>query len=150
MRISQLPQADLNLLVVCTAAAEERSVSRAATRLLPGQLAVSRALQRLRDMFHDDLLIRTPAGHAPTARGERLLQELTDILPRLDRLLGGSFDPRVEPAASALPCPTMQATRCARPSAVCSSLTAGACPCSSSASARGTFDAMEHGRLDLA
>jgi DNA-binding transcriptional LysR family regulator len=93
MRITQLRQADLNLLVVFTALAEERSVSRAASRLLLSQPALSRALQRLRDMFHDDLLIRTPAGYEPTARGERLLQELSVMLPRLDRLLSGAtFD----------------------------------------------------------
>jgi DNA-binding transcriptional LysR family regulator len=62
MRITQLRQADLNLLVVFTVLAEERNVSRAATRLSLSQPAVSRALQRLRDMFHDDLLVRTAAG----------------------------------------------------------------------------------------
>ena len=100
MRITQLRQADLNLLVVFTALAEERSVSRAASRLLLSQPAVSRALQRLRDTLHDDLLIRTATGYEPTPRGERLLQELTVMLPRLDRLLSGAaFDPSVEDAA---------------------------------------------------
>jgi hypothetical protein len=40
------------------------------------QSAVSRALQRLRDMFRDDLVIRTSAGCEPTRKGERLLHEL--------------------------------------------------------------------------
>jgi DNA-binding transcriptional LysR family regulator len=117
MRITQLRQADLNLLVVFTALAEERSVSRAATRPLLSQPAVSRALQRLRGMFHDDLLIRTAAGYQPTARGERLMQELSVMLPRLDRLLSGAaFDPSREEAtfriavtdnASQVLCPTL-------------------------------------------
>jgi DNA-binding transcriptional LysR family regulator len=99
MRITQLRQADLNLLVVFTVLAEERSVSRAATRLFLSQPAVSRALQRLRDMFHDDLLVRTAAGFEPTLQGQRLIEELEIMLPRLDRLLSGSaFDPEVEPA----------------------------------------------------
>jgi DNA-binding transcriptional LysR family regulator len=89
MRITHLRQADLNLLIVFTVLAEERNVTRAAARLLLSQPAASRALQRLRDMFHDDLLIRTSSGYQPTPKGERLLHELESTLPRLDRLLSG-------------------------------------------------------------
>src|SRR3977135_2704163 len=97
MRITYLRQADLNLLIVFTVLAEERNVTRAAKRLLLSQPAVSRALQRLRDMFHDDLLIRTSSGYQPTPKGERLLHELESTLPRLDRLLSGNdFDPAAE------------------------------------------------------
>jgi DNA-binding transcriptional LysR family regulator len=97
MRTTHLRQADLNLLVVFTVLAEERNVTRAAARLLLSQPAVSRALQRLRDMFHDDLLIRTSSGYEPTPKGQRLLNELETSLPRLDRLLRGSdFDPAAE------------------------------------------------------
>ena len=99
MRLTQLRQADLNLLVVFAVFAEERSVSRAAERLLLSQPAVSRALQRLRDTFHDDLFVRTPAGYELTPQGQRLLQELEVMLPKLDRLLSGTaFDPSVEEA----------------------------------------------------
>ncbi|MGC4049815.1 MAG: LysR family transcriptional regulator [Paludibaculum sp.] len=99
MRITQLRQADLNLLVVFTVLAEERHVSRAAARLFLSQPAVSRALQRLRVMFHDDLLVRGLSGYEPTAQGQRLMRELEVILPKLDRLLSGSsFDPATEPA----------------------------------------------------
>jgi DNA-binding transcriptional LysR family regulator len=99
MRITQLRQADLNLLVVFTVLADERSVSRAATRLFLSQPAVSRALQRLRDMFHDDLLVHSAAGYEPTLQGQRLMEELEVILPRLDRLLSGSsFNPEIEQA----------------------------------------------------
>ena len=76
MRVTQLRQADLNLLVVFSVLAEERNVSRAARRLLLSQPAVSRALQRMRDTFHDDLLVRTAKGYEPTPQGERVLQEL--------------------------------------------------------------------------
>jgi DNA-binding transcriptional LysR family regulator len=94
MRIMHLRQADLNLLVVFTALAEERNVTRAAARLLLSQPAVSRALQRLRGMLHDDLLIRTSSGYEPTPKGQRLLQELALTLPRLDRFLSGSISIR--------------------------------------------------------
>src|SRR5260370_18030171 len=97
MRTTHLRQADLNLLVVFTVLAEERNVTRAAARLLLSQPAVSRALQRLRDMFHDDLLVRSSSGYEPTPKGLRLLHELETSLPRLDRLLsGGEFDPAKE------------------------------------------------------
>ena len=99
MRIAQLRQADLNLLVVFAVFAEERNVSRAADRLFLTQPAVSRALQRLREMFHDNLFIRTAAGYELTPQGQRVLQELEIMLPKLDRLLSGSrFDPAVEQA----------------------------------------------------
>lgn len=99
MRLTQLRQADLNLLVVFAVLAEERNVSRAAERLLLSQPAVSRALQRLRDMFHDDLFIRGAAGYELTPQGQRLLGELEVMLPKLDRLLSGrSFDPETEAA----------------------------------------------------
>ena len=99
MRIAHLRQADLNLLVVFTAVAEERNITRAASRLLLSQPAVSRALDRLRDMFRDDLLIRTPSGYEPTPKGQRLLEDLATMLPRLDRFMaGGDFDPATEDA----------------------------------------------------
>src|ERR1700674_1231267 len=97
MRITHLRQADLNLLVVFTALAEERNVTRAASRLLLSQPAVSRALQRLREMFHDDSLGRTSSRYEPPPKGKRLRQELSTVLPRLARLLSGeNFDPRQE------------------------------------------------------
>lgn len=100
MRIAHLRQADLNLLVILMAVAEERNITRAASRLLLSQPAVSRALDRLRETFHDDLLIRTPNGYEPTPKGQRLLHELETMLPRLDRLMvGGEFDPSTEDAA---------------------------------------------------
>ena len=97
LRVTQLRQADLNLLVVFSVLAEERNVSRAAKQLLLSQPAVSRALQQMRDTFHDDLLVRTAKGYEPTPQGERVLQELEIMLPKLDRLISGStFDPVIE------------------------------------------------------
>ncbi len=99
MHLTQLRQADLNLLVVFTVLAEERNVSRAAGRLALSQPAVTRAMQRLRGMFHDDLLVRVSGNYELTPKGERLIQELETTLPRLDRLLASAeFDPTAEPA----------------------------------------------------
>jgi DNA-binding transcriptional LysR family regulator len=151
MRITQLRQADLNLLVVFTALAEERSVTRAAARLLLSQPALSRALGRLRDMFHDDLLIRTPNGYEPTARGDRLLQELTVILPRLDRLLSGAtFDPQIEDAAFRI------AVSDNASHVLCPPFCRTILPYADRLTVQfialhgGTFEAMERGRVDLA
>ncbi|MBG0776995.1 MAG: LysR family transcriptional regulator [Desulfovibrionaceae bacterium] len=99
MHLEHLRAADLNLLVVFMALAEERSVSRAADRLARSQPAVSRALQRLRHMLGDALLVRTGGGYELTPTGRRLFDELGGMLPRLDRLVGGAaFDPMAEAA----------------------------------------------------
>jgi DNA-binding transcriptional LysR family regulator len=150
MRITHLRQADLNLLVVFTALAEERNVTRAASRLLLSQPAVSRALQRLREMFQDDLLIRSPSGYEPTPKGKRLLQDLSTMLPRLDRLLSGEdFDPQAEETtfrvavtdhASHVLCPLV--CRMVLPNA--SNVSIEFVPFGGP-----TFDAIEKGRIDL-
>jgi DNA-binding transcriptional LysR family regulator len=150
MRVTQLRQADLNLLVVFSVLAEERNVSRAAKRLLLSQPAVSRALQRMRDTFHDDLLVRTAKGYEPTPQGERVLQELEIMLPKLDRLISGStFDPVTEHCSFRLRRQTM------RPRSSLRSLSR-VLPVARQvrftfASWRGdVFEDLSHGRLDLA
>lgn len=150
MRLTHLRQADLNLLVVFTALAEERHVTRAAARLLLSQPAVSRALQRLRDMFHDDLLVRSSSGYEPTPKGQRLLQELESTLPRLDRLLSGSdFDPMTEETTFRIAA-TDHASHVLCPLLCWKVLPAGDKVCFDFTGLHdGSFDAMERGRLDL-
>ena len=97
MRLEKLRQVDLNLLITFAAIAEERSVTAAASRLLLSQPAVSRALQRARSMFQDDLLVRSPQGFELTLRGRRILQELETLLPTMETLVAPSlFDPMRE------------------------------------------------------
>lgn len=94
MRLEKLRQADLNLLVTFAAIAEEKSITAAASRLFLSQPAVSRALQRARAMFEDDLLIRSPNGFELTLRGRKILQELEILLPKMDQLVTPNlFDP---------------------------------------------------------
>jgi hypothetical protein len=57
---------DLNLLKVFEALHEESSASRAALRLGVTQSAVSAALRRLREVYGDQLFVRTGRGLAPT------------------------------------------------------------------------------------
>ena len=59
MRDVHLRQVDLNLLSTLYALLEERHVTRAAKRCFLSQPAMSRSLERIRDTFGDELLIRT-------------------------------------------------------------------------------------------
>ena len=97
MRLEKLRQVDLNLLITFAAIAEEKSVTAAASRLLLSQPAVSRALQRARAMFQDDLLVRSPQGFELTLRGRKILEELESLLPAMETLVAPSlFDPMRE------------------------------------------------------
>ena len=97
MRLEKLRQVDLNLLITFAAIAEEKSITTAATRLFMSQPAVSRALQRARAMFQDDLLVRSPRGFELTLRGRKILQELEGLLPRMENLVTPNlFDPMRE------------------------------------------------------
>jgi DNA-binding transcriptional LysR family regulator len=97
MRLEKLRQADLNLLITFAAIAEEKSVTAAASRLLLSQPAVSRALQRARALFQDDLLVRSPSGFELTLRGRKILDELEGLLPKMEQLVApAAFDPARE------------------------------------------------------
>src|ERR1700732_3743962 len=71
---------DLNLLIVFDAVMQERSVTRAGSKIGLSQPAVSHALSRLRYMLKDELFIRTPDGMAPTPRAEQLAGPLRRAL----------------------------------------------------------------------
>src|SRR5467141_4750179 len=97
MRLEKPRQVDLNLLITFAAIAEEKSVTAAASRLLLSQPSVSRAFQRARAMFQDDLLLRSPHGFELTLRGRKILQELEGLLPRMENLVTPNrFDPTRE------------------------------------------------------
>jgi len=97
MRLEKLRQVDLNLLIIFAVIAEERSVTKASARLLLSQPAVSRALQRARSMFQDELVIRSSSGFEFTLRGRKILQELEQLLPKIEGLVVPSvFDPKKE------------------------------------------------------
>jgi DNA-binding transcriptional LysR family regulator len=150
MRVGHLRQADLNLLVILTAVAEERNLTRAASRLLLSQPAVSRALDRLRDIFHDELLIRTRNGYEPTPKGQRLLHELETMLPRLDRLMaGGDFDPATEDATFRIAATDHAALLLVPP--LCNSVLSKPTKVNFSFVPlhAGQYEALEKGRLDL-
>src|SRR6266550_140690 len=94
MREVHLRNVDLNLLHALHALLEERHVTRAAKRCFLSQPAMSRALERLREMFGDALLIRSGCAYELTVRGGSLLRELESLLPRIESMVrGAEFDP---------------------------------------------------------
>src|SRR6185312_1035034 len=88
---------DLNLLIVLDALLNERSVTRAATRLGYTQPTISGMLARLRDLFGDPLFVRTQRGLLPTPRAQALAVPLKQLLADSQRLIA----PRVFDATSA-------------------------------------------------
>jgi DNA-binding transcriptional LysR family regulator len=85
---------DLNLLIVFDAVMQERSVTRAGSRIGLSQPAMSHALNRLRYMLKDELFVRTPEGMVPTPRAEMLAQPLRNALSEMQLALEpADFDP---------------------------------------------------------
>lgn len=74
---------DLNLLTALDALLREANVSRAALRIGLSQPATSHALQRLRDIFGDSLLVRTGARMELTARAQGLRAPLAQALDQV-------------------------------------------------------------------
>jgi DNA-binding transcriptional LysR family regulator len=97
MRLEKLRQIDLNLLILFAIVAEEKSITKATSRLLLSQPAVSRGLQRARVALQDDLLVRSSSGLELTLRGRKILQELEELLPKIEGLVTPNvFDPKRE------------------------------------------------------
>jgi len=57
---------DLNLLAIFDALMVERNVSKAAEKVFLSQPAMSHALNRLRILLNDPILVRTEKGMMPT------------------------------------------------------------------------------------
>lgn len=83
---------DLNLLRVFQAAAEERSVTKAADRLGLSQPAVSNALKRLRLSLKDRLLVRGAGGMSLTPRGEELAAALSGVMQGIEAAIAGNSE----------------------------------------------------------
>jgi DNA-binding transcriptional LysR family regulator len=84
---------DLNLLVALDALLKEANVSRAAMRIGLSQPAASHALQRLRGLIGDPLLVRIDARMEPTPRALGLRAPLAQALDQVRSLfVSDAFD----------------------------------------------------------
>ena len=87
IHLMNLASLDLNLLVALDALLKEASVSRAAMRIGLSQPAASHALQRLRDVLGDPLLVRVGAKMELTPRAQGLRGPLAQVLDQVRGLL---------------------------------------------------------------
>jgi len=93
---------DLNLLVALDALLRETSVSRAAMRIGLSQPATSHALQRLRDLIGDPLLVRNGARMELTPRAQALSAPLAQALDQVRSLfIPDAFDAALASASFA-------------------------------------------------
>jgi DNA-binding transcriptional LysR family regulator len=94
--VFNLRSVDLNLLPVFEAAYEERSLSRAASRLAMTQSAVSHALSRLRVVFRDELFVRQTRGVVPTPVADLIYAKLRGALGSVRQSVAErrGFDPK--------------------------------------------------------
>lgn len=85
---------DLNLLRAFDALYAERHVTRAGQRIGLSQPAMSGALTRLREVFNDELFVRSPTGMQPTPRADDLAGPISSSLSLMRSVLqDDGFDP---------------------------------------------------------
>ncbi|MFG1955454.1 LysR substrate-binding domain-containing protein [Micromonospora sp. NPDC048830] len=94
-----LRRIDLNLLVVLDTILAEQHITRAAARLDMSQPAVSNAVNRLRRMLDDPLLVRTGRTLQTTPYADALRPKVRSILADIEQTL--TTRPTFEPASDA-------------------------------------------------
>lgn len=77
----------LKLLLAFDALLTERNVSKAAQKIHITQPAMSHALEKLRNIFSDQILVRTSTGMEPTTFAHSIYGEVKVILKQVDSLL---------------------------------------------------------------
>jgi len=89
-----LYQLDLSALLILRKLLDEKHVSNTALSLNMSQSTVSRALQKMRAFFEDELLVRTHHGFELTSKAEQIKQDLTPVITSLEKLINKqSFNP---------------------------------------------------------
>jgi DNA-binding transcriptional LysR family regulator len=83
IRSMNIAALDLNLLVALDALLHEESVSRAGQRIGLSQPATSHALNKLRDLLDDPLLVRTGGRMQMTLRAQSMRDPVRDALARV-------------------------------------------------------------------
>lgn len=91
-------RSDLSDLAAFAMVAEERSFTRAASRLGVSQSALSHTMRGLEKRLGLQLLARTTRSVSPTAAGSALLEDLAPALERIERSLAEARKLRERPA----------------------------------------------------
>ena len=96
MKVS-LQNFDLNLLLIFNALMVEKNVSKAADMVFLSQSAMSHALNRLRSLLDDPILVRTDKGMVPTPRALAMEVPIREALTNLQLTLYSPdpFDPSI-------------------------------------------------------
>ncbi len=81
---------DLNLLRTFIILNQERNMRKASERLFVSQPAISKALQRLRDHFDDELFVKTHHGLRATQKATQLAEAIAPILDDLSSAVNHS------------------------------------------------------------
>ncbi|MGY3947056.1 LysR family transcriptional regulator [Aeromonas allosaccharophila] len=104
---------ELNLIPIFVAIYEERSLSRAATRMEISQPAVSKALKRLREIYDDPLFHRKVAGMEPTSFAIDIYPAMAAALKNFSSTLSTSraFNPHTSQRVFSIACITLVSAR---------------------------------------
>ena len=94
--MSNIKKLDYQQLIVFETLFEERSVTKTAKRLQLKQPTVSGILRKLRILFDDPIFIRSQRGVTPTVRAESMVDQVRDIIERMESL---GADPVFDPTA---------------------------------------------------
>lgn len=85
---------DTELLCFFKSLMETASLTKTSSQMGLSQASASRLLSRLRELFQDDLFLRTRGGMQPTARAQEVFPRVISTLSSLDSLLQPEvFDP---------------------------------------------------------
>jgi LysR family nod box-dependent transcriptional activator len=108
---SNMPRFDLNLIGALQALLTERNVTRAGNRLHVTQPTMSGMLQRLRQQFGDEILVRVGRNMELTPLGQSLVEPVRDALRSIEAL--ANAEPTFDPARSVRTFSMMASDYCA-------------------------------------
>ena len=92
-----LKETDLNLFIAFDVIYTEKNLTKAGQVLGITQPAVSNALSRLRELFGDDLFIRTSKGMIPTPVANKIIKDVRSALSLIQNTISETekFDPSI-------------------------------------------------------
>jgi DNA-binding transcriptional LysR family regulator len=98
LKKTQLRRLSMSLLLIFVSIMRHRRLSAVAQELGLTKSAISHALDRLRDIFDDELFLHRHAGIQPTPRALALEPEISKAIDMLSRALSGGqeFDPSAD------------------------------------------------------